>query len=474
MQIDDDILQCRDDLMQAMKKSSGKSEKGQTKIRTKADARKKLITVTSSEAVKKTSSKATAATAEVKKAAPEAKKAVAEVKKASPKKEVVKKATKKTTSKKVTTKSKKPALILSFEDLTAKESKVVDASWEPTEVESKTPAREALLKDGPKDEWAVIGDEEMQALTQSVDADPSEKLLIPDAFDKSSDDDHAETLAMIGSAVKKAEQEHAEEELAAKAETEKSDDDNIEIDELDIEIADDDGQNTGLDLELAELEEQLREIGLDDEDDDQETEDAISEIEDAAESSLPEEPVALTVEEHETLAADLDDVGKLLDQDDEKPEQDKSIPQFDLADQILAEQRKSVASQRKGPAARKTRTKVAPVEGTVGKVINENKSDNMKAASVEVPPLSEPDVSEDTAIEQEPVAAEPVSMEIERDEVSVTRNRQSSPAVMNIVCGDDHLSSFQRQIVSDIITRDISLHYPKAESQTVMSSYMNN
>lgn len=440
MQIDDDILQCREDLMRIMKKNTGQSDAASVKTSKASPVRQKPARVMSVDGK-------TTADGDVTDAAK---------------------------SELTPGDEEQPALIRSFEDLTAKEPAVVDAAWETTPAaEVQMPVEQTPLSEVPKDDWTRIADDEKEALTGSVNSESGESILSPDAIARSSIDhnDHSDPLAIIGSAVKQAEQDHDEEELAAKAGAAKADSESIATDEFDLEISGDDAMDSGLDLEVAELEEQLREIGIDDEDDEEEVQiDSISEIDVAVESLLSAENVELTSEEKEILTADLNEVGVLLETADDGDEENNAVPQFDLAEQILAEQRKSVAAQRKGPAGRKSTTRIAPASGTVGKVISENK----KSAAKETPSLSDLKTPQTAAKKDEPVEADREEVVSKDEPMRSGRNTQSSPAVMNIVCGEDNLSSFQRQIVSEIIARDISLHCDIAGSNLALNSYMNN
>ena len=159
----------------------------------------------------------------------------------------------------------------------------------------------------------------------------------------------------------------------------------------------------------------------------------------------------LSPEEFDALTADHNE------QADAAAEDDRSVPQFDLADQILFEHRKSVSNSRHGPEGNAKKT-TPPAHGTVAEVINENKKKTVKLAPANAPA---------------PAMQVMLGRTID-DSGNANRGLQMSPAVSNIVNGRESLSSLQRQILSDIINRDISSHCNKTNLSTAMKSYANN
>jgi len=128
--------------------------------------------------------------------------------------------------------------------------------------------------------------------------------------------------------------------------------------------------------------------------------------------------------------------------DESKPEQSSDnspsgqIPQFNLAEQILVEQRKVASLRRKKPNGKPAGDKLSPVTATMARVINESKAQTRPA---------------------EQIAG------------------FQSPAVHSFVVGSDNLSRQQQQIVTNIVSADIAaLCKIKPSESKARQNFSNN
>jgi hypothetical protein len=128
--------------------------------------------------------------------------------------------------------------------------------------------------------------------------------------------------------------------------------------------------------------------------------------------------------------------------DETKPEQPPEnssagqIPQFNLAEQILVEQRKVASLRRKKPNGKAAPDKLSPVTATMARVINESKAQARPAEQIAV---------------------------------------CQSPAVYSLVVGSDNLSRQQQQIVTNIVSADIAaLCKIKPSESKARQSFSNN
>ena len=112
------------------------------------------------------------------------------------------------------------------------------------------------------------------------------------------------------------------------------------------------------------------------------------------------------------------------------------IPRFNLAEQILVEQRKVASLRRKKPNGNAAGDKLSPVTATIVRVIKESKSQTRSA---------------------EQIAG------------------CQSPAVHSLVVGSDNLSWRQQQIITNIVSADIAaLCKIKPSESKARQSFSNN
>ncbi len=128
-----------------------------------------------------------------------------------------------------------------------------------------------------------------------------------------------------------------------------------------------------------------------------------------------------------------DDDGEIMEADNKPAGQ---IPQLNLAEQILVEQRKVASVRRKKPNSTASPGKLSPVTGTIAEIINESKSKTRSAEQIPSGP---------------------------------------SPAVHSLVIGSDKLSRQQQQIITNIVATDIvALCKMKASESKTRQSFSNN
>ncbi|MCK5000030.1 MAG: hypothetical protein KAS23_10855 [Anaerohalosphaera sp.] len=274
--------------------------------------------------------------------------------------------------------------------------------------------------------------------------------------DSSADTEHHgdhDPLAIIGNAVKMAQLEHPQDDEPAKLDNAATEPDNNSDDSSheDIDIIDFDDDDDETDDDFEELERQLHELGIASVDDDgpqilQQTppEPETDQLpEDLIDTETDNDPETLTDEERKTLSADLNDVKELLVQETENDWlPDENVMQFDLADQILAEQRKLAASKRQPPSRKAPSPNIPPATGTVGQVIDENKK-----AKLETTPI--------TPINTEKL---PDTADNSTKPTDISINN-CSPAVRSIISNEEELTEFQKQILAELVERDIELHF---------------
>ena len=126
-----------------------------------------------------------------------------------------------------------------------------------------------------------------------------------------------------------------------------------------------------------------------------------------------------------------------------------TIPKFDLAEQILKEQRQ-VASKRRQRPARSRNLNVMPIAGTVGQIIEQAKK---AAQQKDSQPIAQPDLNPDETDETEPV-------DFDKMEVVKFQDDPGEPvlsvAACRIVNESNRLNPFQEDIIIDIVSRDIA------------------
>jgi hypothetical protein len=164
----------------------------------------------------------------------------------------------------------------------------------------------------------------------------------------------------------------------------------------------------------------------------------------------PSSPVVSKAEQEELLAEfdDIDEEDLLEDgrQEDEDTEfekeieeglaamstvdekQDDGIPEFNVYDRILSDERKESSTRRQGPGGNgDAKPKVPAVSGTVGDIINKTKGD--------------------------------VKNETPQDDVE--DNAGKTDTVRGIIHGHDNMNDIQAEIISDIVARQIAAFYGK-------------
>ena len=119
----------------------------------------------------------------------------------------------------------------------------------------------------------------------------------------------------------------------------------------------------------------------------------------------------------------------------------ESIPRFNLADQILAEQRKVASNRRRRPSSASATPSPAPaVTGTVGRIITEVK--NNHAANVEK---------------------------------TRPRNTDITDSPSRAIFDDHNVSDVQRQIIADIVAENIAHFFgDTSRAEPVWQSYVGN
>jgi hypothetical protein len=129
---------------------------------------------------------------------------------------------------------------------------------------------------------------------------------------------------------------------------------------------------------------------------------------------------------------------------DEGEEEEGPIPRFNLAEQILKEQRKVASTRRGRPAGSNGTGNTAPVEGTIGKIISESK----KSPPVE-PIFYEGDRPAESKIseEEESPATEPIEFY-----ESIGPDESDRPYYNSFI---SNLDPAAEQIISEIVAEDL-------------------
>jgi hypothetical protein len=292
-----------------------------------------------------------------------------------------------------------PRKIPSFEEMISKQT-------EP--VETETPEEIPAVEDVP-DQFAVV--EDVPEEVAAVENIPEEIQVVEDTV---------------------------EEAIVLEDESEGS---GMEV------LADADWQLGGETVELVE-----------DTENDEELEDILEDAESEEDTDVlmnsdqidPSSPVVSKAEQEELLAEfDAIDEDDLLDDDDDQEDQaefekdieeglaamsaadekqDDDIPEFNVYDRILSDERKESSTRRQGPGDNGgAKNNVPAVSGTVGDIINKSKGD----ANNETP------------------------QENLEDKVS------STDTVHGIIHGHDNMNDIQAEIISDIVARQIAKYYGK-------------
>jgi hypothetical protein len=182
------------------------------------------------------------------------------------------------------------------------------------------------------------------------------------------------------------------------------------------------------------------------------------------------------------VVAQADDTDNIepISNPEESSDNTSMIPELNLAEKILTEQRHVASKRRQRPAAARN-LNIMPIAGTVGKIIEEAKkavaqSGKKNNPVPETPAAAEPEKKPDKKplafdrIEVEKVEkieiVEPIQqiekIEIDEQTEQIDKIEQEhqepvlSVAACRIVNDSDRLNPFQEDIISDIVSRDIA------------------
>ena len=149
-----------------------------------------------------------------------------------------------------------------------------------------------------------------------------------------------------------------------------------------------------------------------------------------------EENADATGQEPAAIADGGEETGELVEV--EEGVSISQIPHFKLTEQILSEQRKMTAGRRRRPSSGTQAGDRTDVCGILGEVVRADRAERSRIAKA-------------LAISTDGVE-EKIS-----DELSESfHNIKLTPAVYNILKGESGLTQFQREIISDIVMRDIA------------------
>ncbi len=156
-------------------------------------------------------------------------------------------------------------------------------------------------------------------------------------------------------------------------------------------------------------------------------------------------------EDDSTEEADGLDETEETDPDDSTRKTDREVPRFNLAEQILSEQRKIASIRRKKPDGNTSANSTPEATGTVGQIIRQSKKPFASAEGKEKTP--------------EPVVIKKTSETIQ----------SPSPAVHGIINKADNLSGSGHRIIADIVAQDVARFCRKTLSrQPVWQNYPDN
>jgi hypothetical protein len=128
--------------------------------------------------------------------------------------------------------------------------------------------------------------------------------------------------------------------------------------------------------------------------------------------------------------------------DDSTRKTNREVPRFNLAEQILSEQRKIASVRRKKPDRNTSANSTPEATGTVGQIIRQSKKPFTSAEGKEKTPET---------------------------------IRSPSPTVHGIINKADNLSGSQHRIIADIVARDVARFRGKTSSrQPVWQNYPDN
>jgi len=316
--------------------------------------------------------------------------------------------------------SKKPETkndirIPQFEDLVASENQVVDGIWESPEVSELKPEPEMDVKDQavakkensdevlPLDREIVVTEEEEMALFDGCEPE----AIAENSDEENGSEDGLEALRKIVAEAENNLQPITEETTNTDEVTAGGD-----IEQITDEAA---SETEGIEIELA----------------------ATEAVEEPTQPEVTEEPVTSLPEDDLTAGV----------------ETGSSIPNFNLAEKILTEQRQTVSRRRQRPE-RARNLNVLPIAGTVGKIIERARQAAAKTAEkseavkiVEIPETLKETVSQAPA---KPNVVETVEFNEEPVEPVL------SAAACRVINDSDRLNPFQENIIVEIVSRDIA------------------
>ncbi|AQT68954.1 hypothetical protein STSP2_02131 [Anaerohalosphaera lusitana] len=310
--------------------------------------------------------------------------------------------------------------IRSFEDI-RHDSGVIDAKWEDSDEQNKKPSAEFDQNDSPDSDYTPAN---------------STPEIQPEKADTDSTDENTSSVEEKQLTIEN-EAEHEEADLRAAFGNEHKDNSQ--------------SASSGIDEDVAALEKELRSLGFADTDDDQKSDDADKSSREAiadipsdsaetaegdvatAESTLSNADKQDSVTTDDKTATDQQQMRKST------PDTQRTVPKFNLAEQILAEQRKKAGAKRIAPTSRRPAS-TNKGRGTLGDVIARTKKDT----------TGWPHKSQGKP--QRPAREAP---QPQKDIPAPRMKRQTSAPVLAIVREKSSLSPMQQKIIADIVERDI-------------------
>ena len=324
-------------------------------------------------------------------------------------------------------KTEKSVRIPQFEDLVASENQVVDALWEaPLDTEPQ-PQPQPQKQAEP-----VIAAEQDSASEIGFELDPNNIVT------------NEEEQALFGeSQAREPEIDDCQEETEATEEG---------LEALRRVVAEAKNQAQPEIDELEDIEDIMNDENIEQLPDEKASEDTTKNVDDTEAMNVTD----LIEPAEDTDDLTIEDVKQAPDDDPavEEPHGNNTmIPKFDLAEQILKEQRQ-VASKRRQRPARAKNLNIMPIAGTVGRIIeNARKAVAAAAEKKQAEPKTQPAPTPQETAEIEPVDFD--SMEI----VPIQQEHTEpvlSVAACCVINESDRLNPFQEDIIVDIVSRDIA------------------
>ncbi len=201
-------------------------------------------------------------------------------------------------------------------------------------------------------------------------------------------------------------------------------------------------------------------------------------IADPAESAEVEPEIEMGIESEIELELELEeelknktDNAEPISNAEESSDNTSMIPELNLAEKILTQQRNVASKRRQRPAAARN-LNVMPIAGTVGKIIEEARKAVAESAEKNTPVAETPAATEPEKMpEKKPLVFDRIEVEkvevveeiekIDKTEMveQIEQEHQEpvlSAAACRIVNDSDRLNPFQEDIISDIVSRDIA------------------